>query len=115
MPADYSMYYDMTCKPATSVLMSDSPYDVIPDLEGMLQDMIAFLIDDNATILMSTMRTASKVIFSVTVPPKEMGKIIGKKGILIKSLTMLMKAIGNKYGHNIEIELVDHKIIAGAL
>lgn len=85
-------------------------YDVTQDLEDLLSDMVTFLVDDNAVVHITTAKSANKIIFSVMVPPREMGKIIGKKGVLIKSLTTLFKALGNKYSKVVEIELVEPRI-----
>lgn len=88
----------------------DRPYDPTLDLEELLQDVIAFLIDDAAVVQITTSRSVNKTIFSVVVPPKEMGKIIGKKGVIIKAVMTLFMAMGNKYATSVEIELVDPRI-----
>jgi len=36
-----------------------------------------------------------------------MGKVIGKQGVIIKSLTSIFKAMGSKYDKVVEIELVE--------
>lgn len=86
--------------------------DITLDLQDLLQDIIAFLIDDAAVVHITHAKSVNKIIFSVMVPPNEMGKIIGKKGAIIKSLLTMFKAMGNKYEKLVEIELVEPRIKA---
>ena len=96
--------------PPRPVAPQTMPLDVTEDLQDLLQDMIAFLIDDKAVVHITHAKSVNKLIFSVMVPPREMGKIIGKKGILIKSLGNIFKAMGSKYEKIVEIELVEPRI-----
>ena len=47
------------------------------------------------------------LILDVTVHPDDVGKIIGKRGRIIRSLRALGKAAGQREGRSVTIEVVD--------
>lgn len=64
----------------------DNPEDVqITEVEG----------DRGATVL------------EVTVNPEDMGKLIGKRGRIIRSIRTLARAAGQRDGQNVMVEVVD--------
>lgn len=46
-------------------------------------------------------------VFELTVNPEDMGKIIGKRGRIIRSLRVLARAAGQRDGNNVFVEVVD--------
>ena len=46
-------------------------------------------------------------IVEVSVHPDDMGKIIGKRGRMIRAIRVLSKAAGQRSGDNIAVEVVD--------
>jgi uncharacterized protein len=47
------------------------------------------------------------IVIEVTVHPDDVGKIIGKRGRIIRSLRTLAKASGQRDGESITVEVVD--------
>ena len=47
------------------------------------------------------------IVIEVTVHPDDVGKIIGKRGRIIRSLRTLAKASGQREGESITVEVVD--------
>ena len=47
------------------------------------------------------------VILEITVHPEDVGKIIGKRGRIIRSLRMLARAAGQRDGRAVVVEVVD--------
>ncbi len=47
------------------------------------------------------------VIFEVRVDPEDMGKIIGKRGRIIRSVRTLARATGQREGGSVMVEVVD--------
>jgi uncharacterized protein len=47
------------------------------------------------------------VVVEVSVHPDDVGKIIGKRGRIIRSLRTLAKAAGQRAGENVTVEVVD--------
>jgi predicted RNA-binding protein YlqC (UPF0109 family) len=47
------------------------------------------------------------IVVEVTVHPEDMGKIIGKRGRIIRALRILSKAAGQRRGESLTVEVVD--------
>jgi uncharacterized protein len=47
------------------------------------------------------------IVVEVTVHPDDVGKIIGKRGRIIRSLRTLAKAAGQRVDENVTVEVVD--------
>jgi uncharacterized protein len=47
------------------------------------------------------------VVYEVAVHPDDMGKIIGRRGRIVRSLRILAKAAGSRDGRNVMVEVVD--------
>lgn len=48
-----------------------------------------------------------EIVYELTVNPEDMGKIIGKRGRIIRSLRALARAAGQRDGRSISVEVVD--------
>lgn len=48
-----------------------------------------------------------EVVYELTVHPDDMGKIIGKRGRIIRSLRALARAAGQRDGRSVSVEVVD--------
>jgi predicted RNA-binding protein YlqC (UPF0109 family) len=46
-------------------------------------------------------------VLEVSVDPEDMGKLIGKRGRIIRSIRTLARAAGQRDGQNIVVEVVD--------
>ena len=47
------------------------------------------------------------VVLELSVHPDDVGKVIGKRGRIIRSLRVLSKAAGQKSGTSVNVEVVD--------
>ncbi len=48
-----------------------------------------------------------EIVYELTVHPEDMGKIIGKRGRIIRSLRALARAAGGRDGRSVSVEVVD--------
>ncbi|MDQ3914065.1 MAG: KH domain-containing protein [Actinomycetota bacterium] len=48
-----------------------------------------------------------EIVYELTVHPEDMGKIIGKRGRIIRSLRALARAAGQRDGRSVSVEVVD--------
>jgi predicted RNA-binding protein YlqC (UPF0109 family) len=48
-----------------------------------------------------------EIVYELTVHPDDMGKIIGKRGRIIRSLRALARAAGGRDGRSVSVEVVD--------
>jgi predicted RNA-binding protein YlqC (UPF0109 family) len=46
-------------------------------------------------------------VLEITVDPEDMGKIIGKRGRIIRSMRVLARAAGQRDGNTVLVEVVD--------
>jgi uncharacterized protein len=46
-------------------------------------------------------------VIELTVDPDDVGKVIGKRGRIIRALRLLSKAAGQRNGTNITVEVID--------
>ena len=47
------------------------------------------------------------VILELTVDPEDVGKVIGKRGRIIRALRVLSKAAGQRQGSSVTVEVMD--------
>ena len=47
------------------------------------------------------------VIFEVKVADADMGKVIGKQGVIAKSIRTIMKAVASKENKRVSVEFID--------
>lgn len=77
----------------------------------MTRQLIEFvgpwLVDHPDEIEVTEVEDDRGVVIEVSVHPDDMGKIIGKRGRLVRSLRMLAKAAGQREGRNVMVEVVD--------
>ena len=76
-------------------------------MENMLRDIAAALVDDPNQIRITEKSGADgSLILELTVAKDDMGKIIGKRGRIVKSIRSLIKAAANKSGQKVNVEII---------
>ena len=76
-------------------------------MKELLTYIIQSLVDypDEVTV---TERTASgEIVFEVRVAEGDMGKVIGRQGRIVKEIRILMRAVGQKKGKKVSVEVLD--------
>ena len=69
---------------------------------------IAQSLVDNPDEVTVTERTIdSETVFEVRVAEGDMGKIIGRQGRIVKEIRILMRAVAQKQGKNVSVEIMD--------
>ncbi|MBL4889620.1 MAG: KH domain-containing protein [Candidatus Lindowbacteria bacterium] len=63
------------------------------------------LVEKADAVEVKEIKGAKSVIFELTCDPKDMGRVIGKEGRIIKSLRTLVKAIAARQGGDLTVEL----------
>ena len=76
-------------------------------MKEVLETIINTLVSDKESVSINQIDGEQSVIFEVKVAENDMGKIIGKKGAIAKSIRTIMKAVASKENKRISIEFID--------
>lgn len=73
----------------------------------LIEYVAPWLVEHPDEIEIEAIETERGTVFEISVHPDDVGKIIGKRGRVIRSLRTLAKAAGQKAGASISVEVVD--------
>ena len=65
-------------------------------MKEVLETIIKNLVDNKSAVEIKEIQDEKKVTFEVKVDEKDFGKIIGKQGVIAKSIRTIMKSLSNK-------------------
>lgn len=65
------------------------------------------LVDEPEKVEVSGRETDSKVNLTLRVAPKDMGKVIGRQGRIVKAIRTVMKAASVKVNKRVNVEVED--------
>lgn len=76
-------------------------------MKEILETIITTLVSDKNSVSINQIDGEQSVIFEVKVAENDMGKIIGKQGVIAKSIRTIMKAVASKEKKRVSIEFID--------
>jgi predicted RNA-binding protein YlqC (UPF0109 family) len=76
-------------------------------LENLLLFLARSLVDEPEKVEVSGRETDSKVNLTLRVAPKDMGKVIGRQGRIVKAIRAVMKAASVKVNKRVNVEVED--------
>lgn len=76
-------------------------------MKEVLETIINTLVNDKASVKINQIDGEQSIIFEVKVAEADMGKIIGKQGVIAKSIRTIMKAVASKENKRVTIEFID--------
>ena len=76
-------------------------------MKELLTYMIQNLVDHPDGVSVTERETASETVFEVRVADGDMGKVIGRQGRIIKEVRVLMKAVAQRQGKKVSVEVLD--------
>ncbi len=65
------------------------------------------LVDNPDEVTVTEINNDSETVFEVRVAEGDMGKIIGRQGRIVKEIRILMRAVAQKQGKNVSVEIMD--------
>jgi predicted RNA-binding protein YlqC (UPF0109 family) len=75
---------------------------------ALVEYVAPWLVEHPEAIAIEEVETeGGAIVVEVSVHPDDVGKIIGKRGRIIRSLRTLAKAAGQRAGENVTVEVVD--------
>ena len=76
-------------------------------MKEVLETIITTLVSDKNAVSINQVDGEQSIIFEVKVAENDMGKIIGKQGVIAKSIRTIMKAVASKENNRITVEFID--------
>ncbi len=76
-------------------------------MEEMLRGLVKELVSDPSKIEINSRKEGNVTTLELKVAQEDMGKVIGKQGKIAKSIRVLMKAYGAKFGEKINVDILD--------
>ena len=76
-------------------------------LENLLLFLARSLVDEPEKVEVSGRETDSKVDLTLRVASKDMGKVIGRQGRIVKAIRAIMKAASVKVNKRVNVEVED--------
>ncbi len=76
-------------------------------LENLLLFLARSLVDEPEKVEVTSRETDSRVDLTLRVAPKDMGKVIGRNGRIVKAIRAVMKAASVKVNKRVNVEVAD--------
>ena len=76
-------------------------------LEDLLLFLARSLVDEPEKVEVSVQETESRVDLTLRVAQKDMGKVIGRGGRIVKAIRTVVKAASVKANKRVNVEIVD--------
>ena len=88
-------------------ISEDDPGEVPGGLAQLLKFMVVRLVDNPDDVNVKEVQGDETTILELRVNEEDMGKVIGKKGRIIKSLRVVVRAAAIHDGKSVSIELIN--------
>lgn len=76
-------------------------------MKELLTFIIQNLVDHPDEVAVTEREDAGETVFEVRVADGDMGKVIGRQGRIIKEVRILMKAVAQRKGKKVSVEVLD--------
>ena len=76
-------------------------------MKQLLTYLIQNLVDHPDKVSVTERENAGGTVYEVRVADGDMGKVIGRQGRIIKEVRVLMKAIAQRKGKKVTVEVLD--------
>ncbi len=76
-------------------------------MKELLTYIIQSLVDNPEQVTVEDHKSGSTTVFEVRVADGDMGKVIGRKGRIVRQIRILMKAVAQRQGQRISVEILD--------
>ena len=65
------------------------------------------LVDDPDSVSVTEVQGDQELTLELRVAPDDMGKVIGRQGRVVKEIRVLMKAVAQRQGKKVSVEILD--------
>ena len=76
-------------------------------MKELLTYIVQGLVEKSDEVTVTEREHGGETVFEVRVAPGDMGKVIGRQGLVVKEIRVLMKAVAQKQGKKVSVEILD--------
>ena len=76
-------------------------------MKELLTYIVQSLVEKSDEVSVTEREHGGEAVYEVRVAPGDMGKVIGRQGRVIKEIRVLMKAVGQRQGKKVSVEVLD--------
>ena len=76
-------------------------------MKELLTYIIQSLVDNPDKVTVDEHEDRSGTVFEVRVADGDMGKVIGRQGRIVRQIRVLMKAVAQRQGKKVSVEILD--------
>ncbi len=76
-------------------------------MKELLTYIVENLVDHPNEVSVTERESGSETVFEVRVADGDMGKVIGRQGRIVKQIRILMKAVAQRKGKKVSVEILD--------
>ncbi len=76
-------------------------------MKELLTYIVQNLVDNPDKVTVEEKTTDRETVFEVQVADGDMGKVIGRQGRIVRQIRVLMKAVGQRQGKKVSVEILD--------
>ena len=76
-------------------------------MKELLTYIIQNLVDNPDEVSVTEREAGADTVFEVRVADGDMGKVIGRQGRIVKQIRILMKAVAQRKGKKVSVEILD--------
>lgn len=73
----------------------------------IVQTIVKSLVDDPSAVDIKVIEGEKSTILELRVAKSDVGKVIGKKGFIVKSIRTIINAVAVKNGRRVILEIID--------
>ena len=76
-------------------------------MKELLTYIIQSLVENPDEVSVTERKAEGETVFEVRVAEGDMGKVIGRQGRIVKDIRVLMKAVAQRKGKKVSVEIMD--------
>lgn len=76
-------------------------------MKELLTYIVQNLVDNPDQVSVTEREASGETLFEVRVADGDMGKVIGRQGRIVKEIRILMKAVAQRKGKKVSVEILD--------
>ena len=76
-------------------------------MKELLTYIVQGLVEKSDEVTVTEREHGDETVFEVRVAPGDMGKVIGRQGRVVKEIRVLMKAVAQRQGRKVSVEILD--------